>query len=249
MHDRPLLCSVLSAAERRATRELTLTNLKAVGLDPVVSLNTPTEHNAAIADQEREHLEQRGYRVWVTGDPTKGYGGRNNMLGGQPAFYEALETGSDLLYCEDDIDLAPDFLWFLDEARAVRDAVTYFYTHDGRGDKQLGARYGLHVWRALKRCMYYREPFEPRGLYRARDTTKLNSGQAIFFPHEVLTLLPLDELNHSHSAVDMWTQNRVTRAGVPILVALPHPVQHRHDRTGRQPSANPNKTSQSFDLR
>jgi hypothetical protein len=245
---RPLLCSVLSAAERRTTRDLTLAQLTAAGLKPVVSLNTPTHENAAIADKEADHLKSAGYRVWITGDPEKGYGGHNNIAGGRPAFFEAFETGSDLLYCEDDIDLAHDFLWFLGEARAVRDAVTYFYTHDGRGDKQLGARYGLHVWRSLKRCMYYREPFPP-GLYRVRDTTKLNSGQAILFPHEVLQLLPLDELNHSHSAVDMWTQSRVTKVGVPILVALPHPVQHRHDRTGRQPSVNPNKTSQSFDLR
>ena len=248
MPDRPLLCSVLSAAERRATRERTLTQLKAAGLNPVVSLNTPTEANAAIAEDERARLESLGYRVWITGDPTRGYGGRNNIAGGRPAFFEALDTGADLLYCEDDIDLAPDFLWYLDEARAVRDAVTYLYCHDGRGDKQLGNRYGHTIWRALKRCMYYREPFPP-GLYRVRDTTKLNSGQAIVFPHEVLHLLPLDELNHSHSAVDMWTQSRVTKVGVPILVALPHPVQHRHDRTGRQPSVNPNKTSQSFDLR
>lgn len=244
-----LLCSVVTTPERTATRDITLAELARAKLKPLISLNTPTVENAAMAEAEAASLRDRGYEVIVNGQPEKGYGGRNNCSAGNVAFQTALERGTDLLYCEDDLLLAPDFPAFLKLARQTPDAVTYFYIHDGRGDKAAAQKYSHPVWEAIKRARYYHEPFQPAGLYRVRDHRNLNSGQCIHLPLKVLRTLPVDELATSDMAMDMWIQDRVHLAGIPILVALPHPVQHRHDRTGRSPSPNPNKRSESFDLR
>jgi hypothetical protein len=245
--ERPLTVTLMSAAERRSTREDTLKQLARVGLVPIIILNTPTPENARIAPEEAARYQKLGYEVIINGEPDRGYGGRNNLLAARDAVRTALDRKTDLLYFEDDVDVHDDIHWFIREASEVTDAVTWFYTHDGRGDKLLAARYGLHVWEKLKHCMSWHEPF-PRGLYRIRDSRKVNSGQAIYFPHEMLLRLPVAELDVGSSPFDMWAQKRASQVG-PLLVGLPHPVQHRHDRTGRSPSANANKFSQSFDLR
>jgi len=242
-----LVVSVMSAAERRDTREATIQELERIGLKPIISLNAPTPENADILDEEAERLRARGYQVLTNGNPDKGYGGKNNILGARAPVRLALEQGKHLFYCEDDIQTSDLLPWALEEAASIPDAVTWMYAHDGRGDKMLGARYGLHVWRKLKRCLEWGDEF-PRGLYRIRDHRNINSGQAILFPIDALRRLPVEELDVSASAFDMWTQDRVNKVGLSLLVALPHPVQHTHDRTGRSMSRNPNKSSQSFGM-
>jgi hypothetical protein len=238
----------MSAAERTLTRDQTLAELATLDLHPIISLNAPTPENADILDREADALRTRGYTVLTSGAPNKGYGGKNNILGARAAVRYALERDAHLFYCEDDIQVGPLLPWALEQAASIPDAVTWMYAHDGRGDKMLGARYGLHVWRKLKRCLEWGDEF-PRGLYRIRDHRNVNSGQAILFPIEALRRLPVEELDVSASAFDMWTQDRVNKVGLALLVALPHPVQHTHDRTGRSVSRNPNKSSQSYGMR
>jgi len=247
----PLLVSVLSAPERHETRDETIQQLQAAtGVKPAVSLSNCSDANAALIDAEASRYEQAGHRVWTTGDPTLGYCGKNNSDGARAPVMTAVEEGYDLLYCEDDLELADDFPWFLAEARAVEDAATYLYTHDFRSDKQLGKRYGTRLWARLKQAARNERPFTPKGLYRIQDANHTNSGQCIYLPHAVLTQLPLQELKPTKSAFDTWIQHRLMKFRVPVLVALPHPVQHRHVRMGRP--VNPRhktKFSMSFDLR
>lgn len=244
-----MITTLVTTPERSETRDITLAELARFDIRPFISLNTPTKANAFYAEAEAEALRARGYEVNINGHPDRGYGGENNCTAGNACFQAALERGEDLLYCEDDLLLASDFPWFLQLAREAADAVTYMYFHDGRGDKAGGQKYGVDVWQAIKRAKYFMEPFHPPGLYRVQDPSNLNSGQCIHLPIGVLRRLPTFELETSSDAMDMWIQDRVAKAGIPILVALPHPVQHRHDRTGRTPSSNPAKHSESFDLR
>lgn len=243
------LTTLTTTPERHEAREQTLAQLAAHGLTPLVSLSIPTRQNRLLEPRERESLGARGHEVITTGKPDKGYGGRNNAVAFRAAFLAAHERKRDLLYCEDDIDLAPDFTWFLQEALEVREAVTWFYTHDYRKDAEQARRYGIDTWQHLRECARYKTPFTPKGLYRMRDASKANSGQCFLVPWEVLDALPLHELDKQTSPVDRWTQDRVPRSGFATLVALPHPVQHRHVRTGREPSRNAAKSSMSFGMR
>jgi len=245
-----LLVSVMSAAERHQTRDETIAGLEAHGLKPAVSLNTPTGENADLAPREVEKYESHGYEVWTAGNPELGYCGRNNAVGAQASVTRALEREADLLYCEDDLSFADDFGWFLAQAREVADAATYLYTHDFRTDKQLGKRYGPELWKRLKTCQKHGRPFTPKGLYRISDANHTNSGQCLYLPLGILQKLPVDELNATKSAFDTWVQHRLMKFRVPVLVALPHPVQHRHVRKGRAHNArHKTKFSMSFDMR
>lgn len=250
---RSLLTTLVTTPERGDTTAQTLAQLARFDLRPLISLSTPTGENAKLEPIARTAFEAEGHEVITTGRPENGYGGRNNARAFRAAFLAAHERGTDLLFCEDDIDLADDFDWFLTEARGIEDAATWFYTHDFRRESEQARRYGAATWKRLTEAARLKRPFGPKGLYRMRDATKANSGQCFYLPWTVLDGLPLHELDKQSSPVDRWTQDRVVRSGFPALVALPHPVQHRVDRTGRTPPRHAEdrkrKTSMSFDLR
>lgn len=250
---RSAVATLVTTPERRETRDATLRELARFDIQPLVILSTPTPENAKAAPSEADELEARGYQVQIVGRPDKGYGGRNNALGFRAAFRAAYDSGSDLLYCEDDLQLADDFAWFVSLARDARNAATWLYTHDHRKDADQARRYGVRTWHALKEAARLKQPFGPKGLYRMVDASRANSGQCFYLPWDVLNGLPLQELDRQPNPVDRWTQHRVVKHGFETLVALPHPVQHLVSRTGREPPKNDAarraKTSMSFDLR
>lgn len=250
---RDLLTTITTTPERLDAAFQVADQLEAFGLTPLVNLSIPTPNNDRLRLEALARIRRRGYETLVTGNPEKGYGGRNNSRAFKAAYETAFERGMDILYCEDDILFASDFPFFFEEARSIPEAGVWFYTHDHRAEENQARRYGIETWSRLKEAARYKQPFRPKGLYKVRDASRLNSGQCFHLPWNVLDALPLHELQASSSPVDRWTQDRVERAGVPILVALPHPVQHLVNRDGREPPKTEvhrrRKTSMSFDLR
>lgn len=242
------VATLVSAVERQATRDRTLAQLQAVGITPAIILNTPNRSNWHHAKIEQARYERANHEVMVTGDPRKGWGNRNNALAFTAAFRYAHEQRRGLLYFEDDLEVAPDFPWFLNQAIDA-DVATWFYAHEqGRAVRLMTARYGTRIWNRIRMHAQAGTPFTPKGLYTVHDTETLMSGQAFYLPYRVLNALPLHELERQGSPVDRWTQHRVTKIGECALIALPHPVQHLHDRTGREKGRNA-KASITFHLR
>jgi len=250
---RSLLVTITTTPERIDAALAVRDQLARFNLTPTINLSTPTQANADLLPTIQQRLSDQQLEVMVTGNPAKGYGGRNNARAFQQAFTTARARGMDLLYCEDDITFASDFALFFNEARTIPDAVVWFYTHDYRAEVDQARRYGRETWQRLKDAARYRQPFTPKGLYRMVDASKANSGQCFHVPWGVLDALPLHELDTQSSPVDRWTQDRVPRSGFATLVALPHPVQHLVNRTGREAprdeAGRRKKTSMSFDLR
>lgn len=182
-------------------------------------------------------LESAGLNVKVFLDACNPIGRGGNGPIGLEAVRHAIRVGGPHLVVEDDIDLAPDFTYFLDAALET-EAVVYFYLHD-RPDR-MRMHYGslaeaIEAGKPLKRQL--RKPTVPRYLF---------GSQCVLIPEK---LMPVVESNQARygDAFDGNIQRAITQAGWPVLVALPHPVQHRHDRTARTPDSRV-KRSLSFDL-
>lgn len=211
-----LVTTVISCAARTEARAVTLPQLEAAGLQPRVFLSPC--------------------------DDTQPAGGRGNALVSAKALRAALEARADLLFCEDDIDLAPDFPRFLSLARASG-TVTYLYLHDV--GHYMADRYGLALAHAIQRG----EPIDA-GLYPLQKQVELSGAQCIYVPFETLTDLPIGVLEAGAMPIDRWLSLYLQHLGVTPLVALPHPVQHRQVRVAR---ARPHllsvdKYSKSFSL-
>lgn len=162
----------------------------------------------------------------------------NNGAIGLQAIRYARTLGGPVLVVEDDIDLAPDFPYFL-EAALPTGAVTYFYLHDRRD------RMRMHYGDRLTAAIEARQPL-PRKLHRVLVPRYLFGTQAVLLPEALLPTIEAQLVEH-RDAFDGNVQRAITRTSWPVLVALPHPVQHRHDRTART-ADNRVKKSLSYDL-
>ena len=150
----------------------------------------------------------------------------------------ALPLGRGVLFCEDDIDLSPDFGLFL--ARAIEmDSVTWFYTHEG--PKTLTLTHGP----VMASLILGGDVIKP-GLYPL--STPRRGTQCVYIPQAALEFLPLTEL-HGGVPIDIALDRWVDRLLLRSLVALPNPVQHRHSRVARSVQDVGIKRSLSFDLR
>lgn len=212
----PLLTSVISCRQRSRARAETIPQLEAAGLNPVAFLSPCDEQQPA--------------------------GGRGNALVSSQALRAALESASDLLFCEDDIDLAPDFPRFLQMAQEAR-RVTYFYLHDV--GHYMAHRYGLPMTHAIQRG----DPIRA-GLYELKTARNLSGSQCIYLPLEALKAAPVHVFQAGNRPMDIWLSQWLHSDGITPLVALPHPVQHRQVRVARvKPNQmNPDKYSRSFEL-
>lgn len=208
----PITTTIISCEQRHEARALTIPQLEAAGYPPTVFLS-----------------------------PCNPAGARGNAAVTRRALIHAKETGGHLLFCEDDIDLAPDFPLFVQMAAAVPDRITYLYIHDT--PERMHKIYGL----ALNRHIQSKRPLA-RGLYPTVNTVDLMGGQCVFIPKPVLDRINPDQLIGKGIPCDHFFAAIVRHETPGALIALPHPVQHRHDRTARTPSDNPNKRSMSFDL-
>lgn len=166
-----------------------------------------------------------------------GRGGNNHISLEAIQYARTLDTP--VLIVEDDIDLAPDFTLFLNAALDQGDVVTYFYLND-KVD-----RLNLLLGGDAARSILAGEP-QHRRLARARHYRGLFGTQCVLLPQAVLPTIE-DRLRVHGDALDMNTVRALQGIGWPAFIALPHPVQHRHDRTARTPDARV-KRSMSFDL-
>ena len=155
---------------------------------------------------------------------------------GLKAIRHAIAMGWEhVLIVEDDIDLAPDFPMFLTAALDVG-AVTYFYLNDSptRLPRTVGTLAAASILRG--------EP-QKRRLTPAWSMDFLLGTQCVLLPARVLPGIARTLEGMSIS----FDRGVLAALSERPLIALPHPVQHRHDRTGRPPSKI-EKRSYSADL-
>jgi hypothetical protein len=200
---------ILSCAQRETARAQTIPQLEAAGLEVTVFLDAC--------------------------DPV-GKGGNGGV--GLRAIQHARTLGGPVLLVEDDIDLAPDFPYFLDAALPLG-ALTYFYLHD-RPD-----RMKLHYGSELTDHILAGKPM-PRNLVKVKAPVMLFGTQCVLIPPQLLSFIEAQLVTHP-TAFDGNVQRAVDKTSWPVLVALPHPVQHRHDRTARAEDGKV-KRSMSYDL-
>lgn len=211
-----LVATIISCQQRTESRAVTTRQLEAAWLTPV-SFLSPCE-------------------------PPRSAGNRENALVSARALRHAQAAGGDLLFCEDDINLAIDFPRFLNLARQAK-RVTYFYLHDRL--ERMQRLYGLPMAAAIMRG----DPI-PAGLHELQASEAYVGAQCIYIPQVTLQALTLGTLEDGRLPIDRWLSRQWEELPAPPLVALPHPVQHRQVRIGR---ANPTATdsskySRSYDL-
>lgn len=157
-----------------------------------------------------------------------GDGQSGNGAVGLRAVQHARSANTDwTLILEDDIDLAPDFPAFLTHAQSRDEAVTYFYLNDrpDRLKRLLGD--------AAAESILRREP-QRRRLHPARSYGGLFGTQCVLIPNSLLPVIERSQARHL-DAFDGNVMRAAMSVRTPVLIAIPHPVQHRHDRTGREP--------------
>ncbi len=176
-------------------------------------------------------LERAGYPPQVFISPCNPAGPDENARIAGVALAWAADRGQPVLFTEDDIDLAPDFGWHAQRA-AREDALTYLYLNDSP------RRLQAHLGRATARAILTRAPM-PRGPYRIGTIAALFGTQAVLIPARLLPdIAALAAATNTHrmpfdGRLHTWARATPSER---VLVMLPHPVQHRQDRTGREPS-------------
>lgn len=111
---------MISCQQRHETRNLTTTQLQAVGLEPEIFLS-----------------------------PCNPAGNRQNAQVSAQALTFAREQKRGVLFVEDDLDVRSDFPLYLEAAQKAQQ-VTYFYVHDtSYPGAELSKLYGLDVWRRI----------------------------------------------------------------------------------------------------
>lgn len=197
-----MITTVISCVQRADNRRATLAQLEAFGLAPV-----------------------------VVESPCAPAGPHGNAAAALRAGEVALATPGAWLFCEDDIDLAPDFSWHLQEALEL-DAVTYLYLNDSP------TRLRLHHGRPLANAILQQRAIE-RGAYRVLQRAALFGTQCVLIPERLKAkMVELLRAEHRSERGDPFDGRLHTwLRSVPdedVFVMLPHPVQHRQDRTGRE---------------
>jgi hypothetical protein len=146
---------------------------------------------------------------------------------GLKAIRHAIAMGWEhVLIVEDDIDLAPDFPMFV-EAALKTNAAVYLYLND------FESRMRDILGRDLTKSILAKEP-QPRRLVRARRYAGLFGAQAVLLPAAILPTVEQWQAAKGDS-FDGNILRALMHKQFPTLVAIPHPVQHRHDRTARTP--------------
>lgn len=155
------------------------------------------------------------------------------------AIRHARRRGGHALLIEDDIDLASDFPQALEAAVAEADAgaIVYLFLID-RLDRML-----LHYGRELTEEILMGRAFTRRVITPAA-AKMLYGTQCVLIPEAFLPHFEA-QLVARLEAADRALQRAITRHAWPVRVVLPHPAQHRQDRTQR-PTDDRVKLSQSF---
>jgi len=177
-------------------------------------------------------LERAGFapRVFLSACAPAGPEGNREVS--HRALAWAARQGGDTLFVEDDIDLAADFAWCVDLARQAGD-LAYLYLNDAPG------RLVQHHGRPLARDVLKRVPIR-RGAHLVQRRSALFGTQCVFIPARLAAeMVRILEAPHSPGGrgepfdgrLHLWARRNPAEA---VRVILPHPVQHRKDRTGRE---------------
>ncbi len=192
-----------SCRVRELARARTLPQLHAAGLNPIVFLS-----------------------------PCDPAGPEQNRLVALDAMRHATGIGLPTLYVEDDIDVDPVlFPWAIDLAERL-DAVTYLYLNDQ--PTRLRLHFGNDVTQTITEGGML-----TRGAYAIRTRAALFGTQAVLIPARLLGTMVelLEDTTSSRSwrqpwdgRLHLWLRKNPQER---VFSILPHPVQHRQDRTGR----------------
>lgn len=161
-------------------------------------------------------------------------GPEQNRLVALEAMRHAAAIGLPTLYVEDDIDVDPIlFPWALELATRL-DAVTYLYLNDAPA--RLRLHFGNEVTQAIMDGGML-----TRGAYAIRTRAALFGTQAVMIPSRLLSaMVEILEDTSGRSWRQPWDGRLHTwlkrHHEERVFSILPHPVQHRQDRTGRMES-------------
>ena len=185
-------------------------------------------------------FERLGVSVAVSLSPCTPAGPKQNNIASVHALNCAYAEGKHCLFLEDDVDVDKElFEWALPEA-IRRDRVTYFYMHDK--EHRVDGFYGKTVASRIMTGNPIR-----RDLYQVRRIKELFNTQAVFLPYWFYApIVERNRLEGTSQSFDVFLTWYLNRSKEPPLVALPHPVQHRNDRTARVGMGRDEKESRSF---
>lgn len=203
----PIAITMISCVQRKEARQLSCPQFNHLDLSPEVFLSpcNPAGHcgNAEVTHRAVEFARGQGLPM---------------------------------LFLEDDVDVGDDFLAFLGEA-VRQDVLTYFYTHDqedlvrGRFPESLATK--------------VLTPSEsiPYGLYKRRRPRGgiVEGSQAVYIPKGLVAALRtqyamwIGKYRHEFGCwpCDVMIINSAMQSGFWPYIAMPNPIQHRHDRTAR----------------
>lgn len=199
--------TIISCVQREEARSVTVPQFEALGITPRVFLS-----------------------------PCKPAGPDGNAEVTHRAVLFAKVRGLPLLFVEDDVDLSGLFLPCLGEA-VRRDVLTYFYTHDDEG--MVRERFPD----SLAGKVLSPDAVIAPGLYKRRrqGASMVEGSQCVFIPASLVQELKTEfAINISRFrpgygawSCDVTIMNSATHSRHWPFIALPNPVQHRHDRTAR----------------
>jgi hypothetical protein len=176
-------------------------------------------------------LRQAGLDPIVFLSPCTPAGPEQNRAIAYEAITHAIGKNLPTLYVEDDIDIDQQlFQWALDLAVRL-DAVTYLYLND------TPARMREHFGREIERSITNEEGII-RGAYAVRERAALFGTQCVLIPARLLgamqRILEFDSGLRRRMPWDgrlhTWLREHRDER---VFSILPHPIQHRQDRTGR----------------
>jgi hypothetical protein len=176
-------------------------------------------------------LRQAGLDPIVFLSPCTPAGPEQNRAIAYEAITHAIGKNLPTLYVEDDIDIDQQlFPWALDLAVRL-DAVTYLYLND------TPARMREHFGREIERSITNEEGII-RGAYAVRERAALFGTQCVLIPARLLgamqRILEFDSGLRRRMPWDgrlhTWLREHRDER---VFSILPHPIQHRQDRTGR----------------
>lgn len=196
---------LISCHARHEARNTTLPQFHALGIHPRVFL-----------DDCRHDPNRRGLHEGEIG----------NKWVAERALTWAVEFGKPVLFLEDDVDPAPDFLTGLDAALAAG-GTTYLYLNES--EDRMRTIYGD----ALAERLLAGIP-TPVTATPALTYSGLFGAQAVLMPNHHAKLV-LETIPKVRKAVDAALQSALTRYRLPAFVVTPNVVRHRHDRTCREP--------------
>jgi hypothetical protein len=188
-------------------------------------------------------LTAAGYPPRVFLSPCDPAGPEGNLSVSLQAVEWAATMNAPMLFVEDDIDLAPDFPWHVQRAIEL-DAVTYLYLNDS--PKRLRAHFGDQLaHRILAGEQIDRREYEIQKRFALFGTQCVVIPQRLV-PDMVGVLREPREGSPSpwDGRLHLWAKAHPEER---VFVMMPHPVQHREDRTGRGPARHPMR-SLSFGL-